>query len=188
MADAIIRVRRRSAAPTRPCHVRDRQARPAVPGRGRRPASATPSCWSPPTPPRACVRASTSSRSPSTSRSGCTPPGKIPGSFFRREGRPTDQADPHLPPDRPAAAPVVPRRLPQRDPGRRHRHRRRPGEPPRRARHQRRVRAADAVGHPVRRARSAPCASPTAQDGTWIPHPTYEEGDESHVRARRRRP
>ena len=26
------------------------------------------------------------------------------------------------------------------------------------------------------------------QDGTWIPHPTYEEGDESHLRARRRRP
>ena len=29
------------------------------------------------------------------------------------------QRDPHLPPDRPAAAPVVRRRLPQRDPGRR---------------------------------------------------------------------
>ena len=37
--------------------------------------------------------------------------GKIPGSFFRREGRPSDLRDPHLPPDRPAAAAVVPRRL-----------------------------------------------------------------------------
>ena len=35
---------------------------------------------------------STSSRSRSTSRSGCTPPGRIPGSFFRREGRPSEDA------------------------------------------------------------------------------------------------
>ena len=27
-----------------------------------------------------------------------------------------------------------------------------------------------------------------SQDGTWIPHPTYEEGDESHLRAGRGRP
>ena len=38
------------------------------------------------------VRAPTSSRSPSTSKSACTPPGKIPGSFFRREGKASDQA------------------------------------------------------------------------------------------------
>ncbi len=27
-----------------------------------------------------------------------------------------------------------------------------------------------------------------SQDGEWIPHPTYEEGDESHLPDRRRRP
>ena len=37
-------------------------------------------------------RRRTSSRSRSTSRSGCTPPGKIPGGFFKREGRPTERA------------------------------------------------------------------------------------------------
>ena len=30
--------------------------------------------------------------------------GKIPGSFFRREGRPSRDGDPHLPSDRPSAA------------------------------------------------------------------------------------
>ena len=33
--------------------------------------------------------------------------GRIPGSFFRREGRPSEGRHPHLPPDRPAAAPLV---------------------------------------------------------------------------------
>ena len=36
--------------------------------------------------------------------------GKIPGSFFRREGRPSETADPDLPADRPSAAPDVPGR------------------------------------------------------------------------------
>ena len=44
--------------------------------------------------------------------------GRIPGSFFRREGRPVHRRDPDLPADRPAAAPVVRRRSAQRDPGR----------------------------------------------------------------------
>ncbi len=35
---------------------------------------------------------STSSRSRSTSRSGCTPPGKIPGGFIKRESRPSEAA------------------------------------------------------------------------------------------------
>ena len=33
--------------------------------------------------------------------------GKIPGSFFRREGRPSDGCHPHRPPDRPPAAPAL---------------------------------------------------------------------------------
>ena len=44
--------------------------------------------------------------------------GRIPGSFFRREGRPVRGRDPHLPPDRPAAAPVVQEGPAQRDPDR----------------------------------------------------------------------
>ncbi len=53
--------------------------------------------------------------------------GKIPGSFFRREGRPTDQAILTARLDRPAATPLVQEGLPQRDPGRVHHHRRRSG-------------------------------------------------------------
>ena len=77
--------------------------------------------------------------------------GKIPGSFFRREGRATDQAILTCPPHRPAAAALVPRRLPQRGPRRRHHPRRRPGEPARRAGDQRRLGGADDLGHPLRR-------------------------------------
>ena len=58
--------------------------------------------------------------------------GKIPGSFFRREGRPSEQAilTCRLI-DRPLR-PSLPRGVPQRDPGHRHDPRRRPGEPARR--------------------------------------------------------
>ena len=112
-------LRPRSAGPSKTSTLRDRPARPAVAGRRRRPASATPSSWPPPTPPPASGRASTSSRSPSTSRSGCTPPGKIPGSFFRREGRPVRHGHPDRPAHRPPPAAQLRRRLPQRDPGRR---------------------------------------------------------------------
>ncbi len=38
--------------------------------------------------------------------------GKIPGSFFKREGRPSDHRHPHRPPDRPPAAPALPEGLP----------------------------------------------------------------------------
>ena len=44
--------------------------------------------------------------------------GRIPGSFFRREGRPVRGRDPHLPADRPPAAPVLRQGPAQRDPGR----------------------------------------------------------------------
>jgi polyribonucleotide nucleotidyltransferase len=59
--------------------------------------------------------------------------GKIPGSFFRREGRPTEDAilTCRLT-DRPLR-PSFPDGLPQRDPDRRHRARRRHGQPLRRA-------------------------------------------------------
>ncbi len=55
--------------------------------------------------------------------------GKIPGSFFRREGRATDQAILTVPPHRPPPAAVVPRGLPQRGPRGGDDLRRRPGQP-----------------------------------------------------------
>ncbi len=45
--------------------------------------------------------------------------GKIPGSFFRREGKCLGPGHPDLPAHRPPAAPVLPRGLPQRGPRRR---------------------------------------------------------------------
>ena len=45
--------------------------------------------------------------------------GKIPGGFFKREGRPTREGDADLAPDRPPDPPAVPRRLLQRSAGRR---------------------------------------------------------------------
>ena len=46
--------------------------------------------------------------------------GKIPGSFFRREGRPRRDRDPDGSPDRPPAAPDLQGRVPRRGPGGRH--------------------------------------------------------------------
>ena len=105
--------------------------------------------------------------------------GRIPGSFFRREGRPTDAAILACRLiDRPAA-PVLRRRVPQRDPDRRHGHRLRPREPLRRAGHQRRLRAPLSISGipfqgPIGAVRIA-----YSQDGTWVPHPTFEEVEES---------
>ncbi len=47
--------------------------------------------------------------------------GKIPGGFFKREGRPSREGGPDLAPDRPSDPAAVPRELPQRDAGRRSR-------------------------------------------------------------------
>ncbi len=76
--------------------------------------------------------------------------GKIPGSFFRREGRPTEDAilTCRLT-DRPLR-PSFAERLPQRDPDRHDRHRRRPGESPRRVVDQRRLGRLDDQRDPVR--------------------------------------
>ena len=77
--------------------------------------------------------------------------GKIPGGFFKREGRPSEAEVLNSPPDRPADPPAVPRGLPQRGPGRRHRAEPRPGERPRHRRPDRLLGRADAVRHPVLR-------------------------------------
>ncbi len=65
--------------------------------------------------------------------------GRIPGSFFRREGRPVRGRHPHLPPDRPSAAPDLQEGSAQRGPGRHHGDGARPRHPVRRPRDQRRV-------------------------------------------------
>ena len=89
--------------------------------------------------------------------------GKIPGSFFRREGRPGEQAilTCRLT-DRPLR-PSLPRRLPQRGAGHRHHPRRRPGEPARRRVDQRRVGGADGDRASRSTGRSARCASRTSR-------------------------
>ena len=47
--------------------------------------------------------------------------GKIPGGFFKREGRPSEAEVLKSPPDRPADPPAVSRQFPQRGPGGGHR-------------------------------------------------------------------
>ena len=47
--------------------------------------------------------------------------GRIPGGYFKREGRPDRKGDAGLPPDRPPDPSAVRRRLAQRDPGHRYR-------------------------------------------------------------------
>ena len=58
---------------------------------------------------------------------------------------------PDLPADRPPPAAVLPQRVPQRGPRRRHDRGGRPGQPARRPGHQRRFRCADDLGYPLRR-------------------------------------
>ena len=112
--------------------------------------------------------------------------GKIPGSFFRREGRPGEQAilTCRLT-DRPLR-PSFPERLPQRGAGHRHHPRRRPREPARRRVDQRRVGRAHGVGHPVQRPdrRGAPRAPRRRVDRA----PDVPGGRRVDVRDRRRRP
>ena len=111
--------------------------------------------------------------------------GKIPGSFFRREGRPGEPAilTCRLT-DRPLR-PSFPDGLPQRGPGHRHDHGRRPGEPARHRVDQRRVGRADGLGHPVQRPdrRGAPRAPRRRVDRA----PHVRGGRRVHLRARRRR-
>ncbi len=104
--------------------------------------------------------------------------GKIPGSFFRREGRRQRPGHPHLPTDRPTVAPVVPEgfRNEVHVVGT--------------------VVGADQVNpHDVLAINAASAALMLSgipfdgpigavriaygRPGTWLPHPTYQEGDDS---------
>ena len=184
MADAIRVSRSRSMRPDSRCPSRPASSRPRPTARCSSSVGDTTLLTTVVTS-EARARASTSSRSPSTSRSACTPPGKIPGSFFRREGRPGEPAiltcrltDRPLRPSFPEGfrneVQVV-----ATDP------RRRPREPARRRVDQRRVGRAHGVGHPVRRPdrRGAPVAPRQRVDRA--PHLRGERRVD--LRARRRR-
>lgn len=99
--------------------------------------------------------------------------GRIPGSFFRREGRPSEDAILTCPADRPAAAPVVHQGPAQRDPGRRDDHGAAPRPPVRRRGDQRRVAVHAAGGLPF----SGPIGGVRVAliEGQWVGFPTHPE-------------
>ena len=98
--------------------------------------------------------------------------GRIPGGFFKREGKAAGKGSPHQPADRSADPAALPRRLALRDADHRaadvgrHRERRR------RARHHRRLGGAGALGDPVREDRSPACASAWSTASTSSTRPT----------------
>ena len=106
--------------------------------------------------------------------------GRIPGGWFKREGRPTEKEilTSRLI-DRPRA-PALPEGLQPRDPDRRLRPLGRRPERSRHPRHQRRLRRADLLGRAVLLARSAPCAS-AASTGAFVLNPTNAERDKSDM-------
>ena len=111
--------------------------------------------------------------------------GKIPGGFFKREGRPTEKETLAQPPDRPADPAAVRRRLPQRDAGRLHRAEPRHGERPGHRRDDRRLGRADASPASRSSARSAPPASAMI-DGEYVLNPTLESAGQRARPGRRR--
>ena len=116
-------------------------------------------------------------------RPGLLPPDRqLPGKVLRRRQDPRRllhargpslaEGNPDLPPDRPADPAAVRQGLQERDPGRHHRARARPGERSRHRRHGRRLRRPDAVGRAVhgsdRRARaSARSTANTSSTRRW---------------------
>ena len=113
--------------------------------------------------------------------------GKIPGSFFRREGKSSDQA---ILTDRLIDRPLRPS-FPDGFRNEVHivgHHRRgRPGQPARRAGHQRGLGRADALGHPLRRP-DRRRARRVHDRGRVDPAPDLRGGRGEHLRARRGRP
>ena len=106
--------------------------------------------------------------------------GKIPGSFFRREGAAFDRSDPERAADGPAAAPALPEGHAQRGAGRHHRDGRRQGERPGRAGHGRRV--GRAVASPTSRSRGRSSSVRVGYiDGKYVVNPTFEQLEESLI-------
>ena len=113
--------------------------------------------------------------------------GRIPGSFFRREGRPERGRDPHLPPDRPAAAPVASSRACAT--------RSRSSRPCSRSTRPTRTTSWRSTPRRCRPSSSGlPFSGPIGAtrvahiDGQWVAFPTHEELDPGHLRHGRRRP
>ncbi len=100
--------------------------------------------------------------------------GKIPGSFFRREGRLTEKETLTSPHDRPLLPAALPRRLRERDPDHRDGALLRPGERHRHPRPHRRVGGAADLGHPVRQARS-PASASAGSNGEFVANPTLAQ-------------
>ena len=159
---------------------------PAEPGRCRRHHRAHDRCSPPPTPPATSVPGIDFFPLTVDVEERAYAAGKIPGSFFRREGRPTEDA-------------ILTCRLTDR-----------PLRPsfPKGFRNETQV-VTTVIGadqenpHDVLSINAASAAlmisgipfdGPIGSvriaystDGEWIPHPTFAEGDAAHVRARRRR-
>ena len=127
---------------------------------------ATPSCSSRRSPQRRRRKASTSS--PSTTRRSSSPRA-VPGSFFRREGRPTE-GDADLAHRRPLLPAALRRGQPERDAAHRDGHLLRSGERHRRARAHRRVRGAAHLRHPVQRPDRRRPRRP--RNGEFVANPT----------------
>ena len=122
---------------------------------------------------RSRARASTSSRSPSSTSRRRTAAGKIPGGYFKREGRPTEKEILTSPPHRsPAAARCSPKGWRDETQVIAHRPLDRQGEPVRRPRDHRRVGARCTIS-------DIPWAGPIAGvrvgriDGEFIVNPTF---------------
>ena len=186
MADPIVVSGAHHRAPTTPSASRPASWRPE-PGRGRRPHRRHRRARHRQRRPQASARASTSSRSPSTSRSACTPPGASPArSSAVRAGPPTRPSSPagsstaRCGRASPTASATRPR---SSSPS---------SAPTSRTRTTSlAINAASAAlmlsGIPFDGPIGAVRIACTA-DGEWIPHPTYEEGDDVDLRAGRRRP
>jgi polyribonucleotide nucleotidyltransferase len=104
--------------------------------------------------------------------------GKIPGSFFRREGRPSDRGHPHLPAHRPAAAPDLRQGPAQRGSGRHHGLALNPDHQYDVAGHQRRQRRHPDLGPAVQRPdRWRPGVA--CIDGHWVAFPNFSDAERS---------
>ena len=106
--------------------------------------------------------------------------GKIPGGFFKREGRPTEKEVLTLAADRPSDPAAVPQGVPLRDADHGHRGVVRPGERRRRAGADRRLGGADASPTSRSPSRSPACAS-AASTGEFVVNPTFAQLDESDM-------
>ena len=106
--------------------------------------------------------------------------GRIPGSYFKREGRLTEKETLTSPSGRPLLPPAVPGRLRLRDAGHRQRHLLRPGERGRHPRHHRRLRGA-VVSRTSRSTAPSPASAWAAWAGSSSPTPPPSSASSSDL-------